>query len=94
MSRDDFSKYVDSEKAIRVWLDYRGELANRGLLQRAEEIARTCTISEDLDLRLDRLLTDSEEFRMPAVPVTFKLHQDIDADGCWSNARRALEEIE
>lgn len=84
-----FEEYDNPERAAAIWGEYVSDIERLGVEVRAENILSMCNRSDDLDIRLERLISGRES-GLCAPPTSSPV--DPDSNGSWGNAVRRLEE--
>lgn len=85
-----FEKYDDKEKARKIWQDSLKDIKQFGLGNEACNIRDKCKKADELDVRLDQLVTSTES-RLRGTAAVSSYREDIDSNGSYSNARKILE---
>jgi hypothetical protein len=85
-----FEQYDNPERALKIWEAYKEDMTNEGRFQMALNIALECKSADSLDIKLDMFLGKLLHFAGNDAPSLNDI--DEDSNGCYSNARRALEE--
>ena len=85
-----FNHYTDPIKAKKVYSEYFPDLSNYDCISEARDIIRDCSNPDELDLKLDALITPHifDTKRCASSPVS----EDRDAQGFRTVALRALED--
>jgi len=80
--------YDNPLRAVKIWLEYEPDIMAMCLSERAERIIEECNKCDNLDIKLDEIVSQEKQDRVAKRSLK---KQTAETSGSWDNSVKSLE---